>query len=85
MTIIRRDHPRERIHVCCNNLRLCLWSDGLTIHQLVQEKQKSEIPRDGSGVNVQSSQVKSSQSLLAFRQRAMDAFEPNEGPKEMSS
>ena len=52
MTIIRHNHPHESIHVGCSDLRSHLRSDGLTIYQLVDEKQKNEIPRDSGGVNV---------------------------------
>jgi len=85
MTIVRHDNPHKRIHVRCNNFRLCLWSDGLAIDQFVQEKQKHEIPRDNSGVNIQGGQVKPSHGLLTLGQGAMDVCQPDESPKEMSS
>ena len=52
MAIIRHEDPDSCVHVGCNNLGLCLWSDGLAIHQIVQEKQTNEDSRHTSGMNI---------------------------------
>lgn len=85
IAIIRHDYPYESIHVGCDNFCFRLWSDGLAIYQLVEEKHKNEIPRDDGGMDVQGSEVKPSHSLLGFRQRAIGVFQPYESPKEVPS